>query len=59
MISVIYNPRLEDIPKILETPYIDKQYPPYKQEIEMIRNKKFNDNLYNDIITYYKEGDKS
>ena len=57
LINVIYNPRLDNIPKILETPYIDKEYPPYKQEIEMIRNKTFNENLYHDIITYYKEGD--
>lgn len=53
MLSVIYNERLENVPKILETPYIDREYPPYKFEIEMIRNKKFNSNLYNDIITYY------
>ena len=30
------------------------QYPPYKMEIEMIRNKKFNDSLINDVINYYK-----
>lgn len=53
ILSVIYNERLENIPKILETPYIDREYPPYKFEIEMIRNKEFNSNLYNDIITYY------
>ena len=57
LMSVIYNPRLDNIPKILETPYIDKEYPPYKQEIEMIRNKSFNKNLYHDIISYYKEGE--
>ena len=55
LINVIYNPRLDNIPKILETPYVDKEYPPYKFEIEMIRNKSFNPNLYNDIINYYKE----
>ena len=42
LISIIYNKRLENIPKILETPYIG-EYPPYKEEIEMIKNKKFND----------------
>lgn len=42
LINVIYNERLKDIPKILETPYIDKNAP-YKEEIEMIRNKKFKD----------------
>lgn len=49
LMGAIYNDRLENIPKILETPYVDKDYPPYKQEIEMIRNKKFNDELIEDI----------
>jgi len=44
LIKIIYNPRLENVPKILETPWIlDKA--PYKEEIDMIRNKKFNDKL--------------
>ena len=42
LIDIIYNKRLEDIPKILETPYIG-EHPPYKEEIEMIKNKKFED----------------
>lgn len=45
LINIIYNKRLDNIPKILETPYIDKTYPPYKYEIEMIKTKKFNKNL--------------
>lgn len=45
LIDIIYNKRLDNIPKILETPYIDKTYPPYKYEIEMIKSKKFNKNL--------------
>ena len=53
MIKIIYHEKLNGIPKILETPYI-MQYPPYKMEIEMIRNKKFNDSLINDVINYYK-----
>jgi deoxyribonuclease-4 len=57
LIGVLYNKRLENIPKILETPYIDKEIPPYKFEIEMIRNEEFNKNLYNDAFKYYK-GDK-
>ena len=57
LISVIYNPRLDNITKILETPYVDKDYPPYKFEIEMIKNKEFNKNLYQDILNYYKGGD--
>ena len=57
LINIIYNDRLMNIPKILETPYIDKDYPPYKFEIEMIKEKHFNDSLYNDVYKYYK-GDK-
>ncbi len=45
LINIIYNKRVDNIPKILETPYIDKTYPPYKYEIEMIKSKKFNENL--------------
>ena len=52
LINIIYNKRLEDIPKILETPYVTKNelskekiYPPYKYEIEMIKNKVFDKNL--------------
>ncbi len=44
LINIIYNKRLEDIPKILETPYVSEK-PPYKEEIEMIRNKKFDEDL--------------
>ena len=54
LLKVIYHEKLENIPKILETPYIEKEYPPYKQEIEMIKAKKFNDNLMNDVIDYYR-----
>jgi len=49
LINVIYNNRLENIPKILETPYVDKVYAPYKYEIKMIRDKIFNENLIEDI----------
>ena len=47
LINIIYNPRLDGIPFILETPYVNKntpdEYAPYKFEIESIRNKKFID----------------
>ena len=49
LIKIIYHDKLKGIPKILETPYVD-QNPPYKEEIEMIRNKKFNNNLIEDIL---------
>ena len=57
LINVIYNKRIEGIPKILETPWIKTEsgtYPPYKFEIEMIRNKKFDENVIEKIIDYYK-----
>lgn len=61
LLNIIYNDKLKDVPKILETPYIgdsndskDRLYPPYKFEIEMIRNKKQNSNLLEDIRNYYK-----
>lgn len=49
LIKIIYNERLGEIPRILETPYVDKLYAPYKYEIEMIRNKKFDEDLINKI----------
>lgn len=61
LINIIYNKKIESLPKILETPYIGKTnddkkriYPPYKFEIEMIKNKKFNNTLLEDIRKYYK-----
>lgn len=60
IINIIYNEKLKEVPKILETPYIsmnggkDRTYPPYKFEIEMIKNKKFNPNLLEDIRNYNK-----
>ena len=53
LLNVIYNPKLKDVPKILETPYI-KEFPPYKFEIAMIKDKKFNPNLEKDVEEYYK-----
>ena len=38
--NVVHNPRLENIPIILETPYVNEK-PPYKQEIEMLRSGHF------------------
>jgi len=56
LIKVIYHDKLKDIPKILETPYVtyddnskEKIYPPYKYEIEMIKNKKFDPKLLDKI----------
>lgn len=49
LINIIYNEKLVNVPKILETPYVDKEYPPYKYEIEMIRSKKFDSELIDKI----------
>ena len=51
LINIIYNEKIKDIPKILETPYIDG-YAPYKYEIKMIKNKTF----YDDLETLVKNG---
>lgn len=53
LMKIIYHPTLENIPKILETPYIHGDYPPYKQEIEMIRNQIFDKDLLEKIISFY------
>ena len=47
--KIIYNEKLKEIPKILETPYIDKDYAPYKYEIEMIKNNQFDPELLEKI----------
>ena len=49
LINVIYDSRLENIPKILETPYLGSNAP-YKEEIEMIKDKKFNSHVFDKII---------
>lgn len=49
LISIIYNDKLENVPKILETPYVDREFAPYKYEIEMIRNKEFDSELIDKI----------
>lgn len=62
LINIIYNERIENLPKILETPYVDdlvknvkRAYAPYKFEIDMIRKKKFNKYLYEDVRKYYSK----
>lgn len=60
LLNVIYHEKLDNIPKILETPYIgdtddskDRLYPPYKYEIEMIRNKKYDSDFRDKIREEY------
>lgn len=49
ILKFVNDPRFKDIPKILETPYIsynkDISFPPYKEEIEMIKSGEFNPEL--------------
>ncbi len=54
--KIVNHPDFMDIPKILETPYVapvdepkNKIYPPYKEEIEMFRNQKFDPEILNKI----------
>ncbi len=56
LIKIIYNKKLENIPKILETPYVTKDnnskerlYPPYKYEISMIKSKVFDEKMIDKI----------
>lgn len=53
---IIHHREFEDIPKILETPYVllpgdgKKSLPPYKYEIDMLRKGIFNVNLLEDVV---------
>lgn len=52
--KVLIDPRFENVPKILETPYIEKtklvSLSPYKKEIEMLKSGIFNPNLKEEIL---------
>lgn len=54
--AIVYHPDFENVPKILETPYIPhpedkkKSYAPYKYEIEMIRKGEFDPELKERIL---------
>lgn len=41
---IVHHPKLKDVPKILETPYIDGKAP-YREEIEMLKHQTFNNGL--------------
>ncbi len=53
LINVIYSDKLKNVPKILETPFVE-EYPPYKFEISEIKEKVFNPHLKENVINYYK-----
>ncbi|SDK54199.1 deoxyribonuclease-4 [Sediminibacillus albus] len=52
---IVHHPQLEELPKILETPYVgeDKKSkrPPYKFEIDMLKGKSFVTDLKEQIVT--------
>lgn len=52
--TIVHHPQLKDLPKILETPYVgtDKKNkkPPYKLEIEMLKNGEFDEQLKDKIM---------
>lgn len=52
--QVAYHDQLKEIPKILETPFVgtDKKnkFPPYGYEIRMLKNKKFDSELLDEIL---------
>lgn len=54
--EIVYLKEFENVPKILETPYIKdeenkkKAYAPYKYEIEMLREGKFNPEMQRQIL---------
>lgn len=60
LIKIIYHDKLKNIPKILETPFIsmdggkDRSYPPYKYEIQMIKNKQYDENFIEKIRQNYR-----
>lgn len=58
---IVHHPDFEQVPKILETPYIQsptkekKSYPPYKHEIDMLRLGAFDPDAPNKIIAEYED----
>lgn len=46
--KIVHHDKLKDVPKILETPYVNDK-PPYKKEIEMLLENKFINN-WKDLI---------
>lgn len=49
LIKVVYHEKLNHVPKILETPWING-FAPYKEEIAMIRAKRFNSNIKEELL---------
>ncbi len=51
--KIVHHEKLKDVPKILETPYLEEM-PPYRFEIEMFRTNTFNDHLKESLDSFYK-----
>ncbi|WP_025725286.1 deoxyribonuclease IV [Acholeplasma granularum] len=49
LMHIIYHEAFKNIPKILETPYVEDN-PPYKLEIQMIKDKNFDPKLKDNLI---------
>jgi len=54
--AIVHHPKYETVPKILETPYVTEDdnskkrlYPPYKEEIAMLKNGRFDPGFLNKI----------
>lgn len=60
LMKFVYDERFADIPKILETPYVDslldkeRSYEPYYHEIKMIKSRIFNPLLKEEIINDFE-----
>lgn len=50
--AIVHNPRVADVVKILETPYVEN-HPPYRHEIEMLRNGVFDKDVLEKIKQNY------
>ena len=61
ILKIATKEEFKSIPKILETPYIintktqKKEYPPYKFEIEGLKNKEFVENLASKVSDYFNK----
>ncbi len=57
---VVHHPDFTEVPKILETPWIKdpdnpkKSYPPYKYEIQMLKDNKFDPDVQEKILSEYR-----
>lgn len=61
LLYIASHEKLKDVPKILETPYVSTSdleksltISPYKLEIQMLKDGKFNENLVEDLRNLYK-----